>query len=472
VIVALKEEKHTGKLDSHAWFFEAFAEHVQPKYCILMDAGTVPTVTAMSRWMRSLDRWDPKSAGVCGELTTTYRPNFGQVTVAAAQHFEYKIANIWDRSTGPVFGFSDVLPGAFSAYRYEAVKAKEHHLAVWEPEGPLVHYFQTLTTPTWMFLSSTSPRTSTWKGGFRSTFGDSGDEKGGEDALLLMSLMYLSFWKVQFVNGLGNRPEYVSLVYHISVFCFEALMMVFTLILSLSPLFSLEMCLTRDENDCDEAKEDAAEGVVEGAEKKDRSAREETRGPSPASTVSARDYGPSETILMGGGGCTGTGVSISKANEVSESSESWLVRRHGVTMARLLLAVIALPGIDAVGVDSATLTTSPYGRVLNSYTPLTDSNVKTAAQLWVSNQASAASTYGLVHTWDLSEVTNMVSRCYYNRSKNNENIIPWVYYTLNAVTSLFLDITIWEFSFQLYNVSVEIEESLSRSKNTLTKRAR
>ncbi len=46
------------------------------------------------------------------------------------------------------------------------------------------------------------------------------------------------------------------------------------------------------------------------------------------------------------------------------------------------------------------------GRVLNTHTPLTDSNIKTAAQLWVSNQASATSTYGLVHTWDLSQVTN------------------------------------------------------------------
>jgi hypothetical protein len=46
-------------------------------------------------------------------------------------------------------------------------------------------------------------------------------------------------------------------------------------------------------------------------------------------------------------------------------------------------------------------------RVLNTYTPLTDSNIKTAAQLWVSNQASATSTYGLVHTWDLSRVTNL-----------------------------------------------------------------
>jgi hypothetical protein len=44
---------------------------------------------------------------------------------------------------------------------------------------------------------------------------------------------------------------------------------------------------------------------------------------------------------------------------------------------------------------------------LACYTPLTDSNIKTAATLWVSNQASATTTYGLVHTWDLSQVTTL-----------------------------------------------------------------
>jgi hypothetical protein len=77
-------------------------------------------------------------------------------------------------------------------------------------------------------------------------------------------------------------------------------------------------------------------------------------------------------------------------------------------MTMLLLAMIALPSIDAGVIDLTTnLTTSPYGRVLNAYTPLTNSNIKTAAQLWVSNQASATSTYGLVHNWDLSQVTNL-----------------------------------------------------------------
>jgi hypothetical protein len=87
--------------------------------------------------------------------------------------------------------------------------------------------------------------------------------------------------------------------------------------------------------------------------------------------------------------------------------EAWPVRRHRVTMVMLLLVMIALPGIDAGVIDLTNLTTRPYGRVLNAYTPLTDSNIKTAAQLWVSNEASATLTYGLVNTWDLSQVTSL-----------------------------------------------------------------
>jgi hypothetical protein len=85
-------------------------------------------------------------------------------------------------------------------------------------------------------------------------------------------------------------------------------------------------------------------------------------------------------------------------------------------MTMLLLAVIALPGVDADVIDSET-TTSPYGRVLKTYTPLTDFNIRTAAQLWVSNQAAATSQYGLVHVWDVVKVTDMSS------SKSNELVL-------------------------------------------------
>jgi hypothetical protein len=80
-----------------------------------------------------------------------------------------------------------------------------------------------------------------------------------------------------------------------------------------------------------------------------------------------------------------------------------------------MLAVIALPGIDAGVIDLGSLTTGVIdltprlGRVLNTYTPLTDYNIKTAAQLWVSNEESATLTYGLVHMWDISQVTSLAN---------------------------------------------------------------
>jgi cellulose synthase/poly-beta-1,6-N-acetylglucosamine synthase-like glycosyltransferase len=329
VVLALKE-KNAGKLDSHAGFLETFAEHLKRKYRILIEVGTVPTETAI--------------VGVRGELTT-YRPNFCQVTVAV-QHFEYTISNILYRSTASAFSFinmhmsedrilcfeivarlnerrtmhyckgavakADVpktiedlirqrrrwLNGTFFAAVYAVMHFPRVvngtvHSAVRKFFSWEFVFIATVLTVTWMFLSNLYLTFHfIRKGGFRNTFGNSGDEKGAEDALLFMSLIYLSFLMVQFVIGLGNRPENMS----------------------------------------------------------------------PA-------------------------------------------RRHG---AMLLLVVISLPGIDAV----TSLWPEPRPReerVLSAYTPLTDSNIRTAAQLWVSNQASATTTYGLVHTWDLSQVTNLAT---------------------------------------------------------------
>jgi hypothetical protein len=52
--------------------------------------------------------------------------------------------------------------------------------------------------------------------------------------------------------------------------------------------------------------------------------------------------------------------------------------------------------------------TSPKGSA-KCYTTLTDSNIKIAAQLWVSDRASASSLYGPVHLWDLSHVTSLAN---------------------------------------------------------------
>lgn len=45
--------------------------------------------------------------------------------VQNAQRFEYAISHILDKSMESLFGFIQVLPGAFSSYRWDALKHVE-----------------------------------------------------------------------------------------------------------------------------------------------------------------------------------------------------------------------------------------------------------------------------------------------------------------------------------------------------------
>ena len=135
LMLGLKEH-NGGKLDSHLWFFNAFADHVQPKYTVLIDVGTMPQPRAILKLYKCMEG-NSQIAGCCGEIAT-FKPNLLN-PVIASQHFEYKISNIMDKSLESVFGYISVLPGAFSAYRYDAVRA--HNGA-----GPLVEYFKSITT--------------------------------------------------------------------------------------------------------------------------------------------------------------------------------------------------------------------------------------------------------------------------------------------------------------------------------------
>lgn len=137
IIYALKEH-NGGKLNSHLWFFNAFSEQLMPIYTVLIDVGTIPGPTSIFRLIRSMDR-NHQIGGVAGEIAVE-KPNYFN-PIVAAQHFEYKISNIMDKSLESVFGFISVLPGAFSAYRYEAIRADKG-------SGPLPEYFRSLTTST------------------------------------------------------------------------------------------------------------------------------------------------------------------------------------------------------------------------------------------------------------------------------------------------------------------------------------
>ncbi|EMD35236.1 chitin synthase [Gelatoporia subvermispora B] len=135
LIFCLKE-KNQKKLNSHRWFFEGFCPILNPEVCILIDVGTMPGPTALFHIWRAFEK-NPKLGGACGEIVALkgqYWLNLFNPLVGA-QNFEYKLSNILDKSLESVFGYISVLPGAFSAYRYDALQNDE------QGQGPLQKYF-------------------------------------------------------------------------------------------------------------------------------------------------------------------------------------------------------------------------------------------------------------------------------------------------------------------------------------------
>ena len=169
-----------GKLSSHLWFFQGFCKTFNPDYCTVIDCGTKPERTGVFNFFRALEA-DKSVGGVCGYMGVRIDTSFQKIkqhpfkfktdpdslfifrfmpcilnfifsilniimavienifSIQKAQEFEYAFAHIFDKAFESFFGFISVLPGAWSAYRWDALcednlLEKEYFKTVMDPE--------------------------------------------------------------------------------------------------------------------------------------------------------------------------------------------------------------------------------------------------------------------------------------------------------------------------------------------------
>ena len=137
-LILCVKQYNKRKLNSHLWLFGGFCHEIQPDYVMLLDVGTRPLKNSLYYLYEAMQK-NPNLAGCCGEIKPM-NPKLWNLVVQA-QVVEYKFSHMLDKALESIIGFITVLPGAFSAYRWEALQGrplwKDYFKSIFSPASEM-----------------------------------------------------------------------------------------------------------------------------------------------------------------------------------------------------------------------------------------------------------------------------------------------------------------------------------------------
>ena len=87
-----------------------------------------------------------------------------------------------------------------------------------------------------------------------------------------------------------------------------------------------------------------------------------------------------------------------------------------------------------------------------SQTPITDANIQTAVDLWVSDASAATTAYGAISDWDVSQVTDM-SELFKDKTTFNDDISNWDVSNVTNMYAMFYNAQSFNQDIGAWNVS-------------------
>lgn len=156
-VVALKSQNQ-GKLHSHSLFYSNLCQQLNPKYCFQIDVGTMVEVDAISEMLKYLESNTHIASAGSTIVTNPWENGEGIITDWQFMDFSTQAAVNWPAEI--LSGHLSVLPGQFSAIRWEALSGQlkpstidnvlplHHDTVIKNEEAPIDRYLRGLEAET------------------------------------------------------------------------------------------------------------------------------------------------------------------------------------------------------------------------------------------------------------------------------------------------------------------------------------